>query len=221
MLRHKPIAGFAAHRLETLSCRAGHRAALMMTNPDPTELTELLRDLADGKDEAREKLLPLVYDRLHEVAERVFNRENPGHTMQPTALVHDAWMKLVENDRGVWANRAQFFAVGATVMRRILTDYARARGRAKRGGGAERISIVADAIASPSTGADLLELDVVLQKLKQLDERQHSIVELRFFSGLSVEEVAECLELSRRTVEAEWTMVKAWLRRELEAERDR
>ncbi len=192
-----------------------------MVDPDPTELTRLLRGLADGEVQSRDRLLSLVYERLHEVAERVFQRETPGHTMQPTALVHDAWMKLVENDRAAWENRTQFFAVGATVMRRILLDYARARGRDKRGGALRRVSIVDEAIPSPQAGADLLELDVVLCKLRKLDERQHSIVELRFFSGLSVEEVAECLGLSRRTVEAEWTMAKAWLRRELEAEQQR
>lgn len=191
-----------------------------MTTPDPQALTQLLQDLAAGETGAREQLLPLVYERLHEVAERVFRHESPGHTLQPTALVHDAWAKLIANDRAAWENRAQFFAVGATVMRRILMDYARARGREKRGGGAERVSIVADAIPAPAQGADLLELDVVLEKLRVLDERQHSIVELRFFSGLNVEEVADCLGVSRRTIEAEWTMAKAWLRRELEQERN-
>lgn len=196
------------------------RTPASMTTPDPTDLTHLLRGLAEGKDEMREKVLPLVYERLHEVAQRAFRNEGPGHTMQPTVLVHDAWMKLAENDRGIWQNRAQFFAVGATVMRRILVDHARARQREKRGGDAQRVSMVAEDIASPTTGADVLELDSVLQKLKAIDERQHAIVELRFFSGLTVVEVAECLGVSRRTVEAEWTMVKAWLHRELEAERN-
>lgn len=192
-----------------------------MPTPDPSPLTRQLRKLAAGDEAAREKLLPLVYDRLHDVAERIFQRENASHTLQPTVLVHDAWANLVANDRAAWENRTQFFAVGATIMRRILMDYARARGRDKRGGGLNRITIVADAIADPARGTDLLELDVVLEKLRKLDERQHSIVELRFFSGLNVEEVAESLGVSRRTVEAEWTMAKAWLRRELERERNR
>lgn len=213
--------GYGPDRWKSLRLRAGLVPARKMTDPDPPPLTRLLRELAAGEEAAREKLLPLVYDRLHEVAERIFQRENPGHTLQPTALVHDAWANLVANDRAAWENRAQFFAVGATVMRRILMDYARARGRDKRGGGRDRVTIVADAIADPAHGTDLLELDVVLEKLRKLDERQHSIVELRFFSGLSVEEVAECLNVSRRTVEAEWTMVKAWLRRELDRERER
>lgn len=192
-----------------------------MTDQDPTELTELLRDLAEGDEGAREKLLPLVYDRLREVAQRAFQRESPGHTLQPTVLVHDAWLKLVENDRGAWQNRAQFFAVGATVMRRILVDHARARGRDKRGGGAQRVSVAGQPMADPGAGTEILELDAVLQKLQRVDPRQHAIVELRFFSGLSVAEVADCLGLSKRAVEAEWTMVKAWLARELKAERSR
>lgn len=192
-----------------------------MDGSDPLPITRLLRDLAAGQEEARERLLPLIYERLHEVAERVFQGERPGHTLQPTALVHDAWAKLVANDRAAWESRAQFFAVGARVMRRILMDYARARKRDRRGGRADRISIVSDAIPAAAQGADLLELDVVLEKLRTLDERQHSIVEQRFFSGLSVQEVAEHLGVSRRVVEAEWTAAKAWLRRELERERNR
>lgn len=189
-----------------------------MTSPDPEPITRLLQDLADGKDGADEELLPLIYDRLHRVAQRVFQNERASHTMQPTVLVNDAWLKLAGNDRGAWRNRAQFFAVGATVMRRILVDHARAHRRLKRGGDLDRVSIVAEDIADERRGTDVLELDAALEKLQRLDARQHAIVELRFFSGLGVAEVADALGVSKRTVEAEWTMAKAWLLRELEAQ---
>ena len=186
-----------------------------MTESDPTELTRLLQCLGQGDEAAHEALLPLVYERLRGVAARVFQGERAGHTLQPTALVHDAWMKLVQEDHAAWQNRAQFFAVGATLMRRILVDHARARQSLKRGGGAERVTVHEGLAAEFENGADLLELDRALCKLARLDDRQHRIVELRFFSGLKVGEVADCLGVSVRTVEAEWTMAKAWLRREL------
>lgn len=192
-----------------------------MTDSDPSELTRLLRGFAQGDEAAHEALLPLVYERLHGVAARVFSGEHAGHTLQPTVLVHDAWMKLVEEDRATWQNRAQFLAVGATVMRRILVDHARARQSLKRGGGAERITVHEGMAEELSGGTDLLDLDRALTKLARLDERQHRIVELRFFSGLKVSEVADCLGVSVRTVEAEWTMAKAWLRRELEESAER
>ncbi len=190
-----------------------------MTESDPSELTRLLKDLGQGDEAAHEALLPLVYERLRGVAARVFQRERADHTLQPTALVHDAWMKLVQEDHAAWQNRAQFFAVGATLMRRILVDHARSRQSLKRGGGAERISVHEGMAAEFRSGADLLDLDRALSRLARLDDRQHRIVELRFFSGLRVSEVADCLGVSVRTVEAEWTMAKAWLRRELEGQR--
>jgi len=192
-----------------------------MTDSDPSELTRLLKGFAQGDEAAHEALLPLVYERLHGVAARVFGGERAGHTLQPTVLVHDAWMKLVEEDHAAWQNRAQFFAVGATLMRRILVDHARARQSLKRGGGAERITVHEGMAEELSGGTDLLDLDRALIKLARLDERQHRIVELRFFSGLKVSEVADCLGVSVRTVEAEWTMAKAWLRRELEESAER
>lgn len=192
-----------------------------MTESESKDLTALLRGLAAGDGAFREHALRQVYEKLHAVAERAFRRESPDHTMQPTALLHDAWMKLVESDRGEWQNRDQFFAIGATIMRRILVDHARARGRDKRGGGARRVTLVDDALPSQGGQTDILDLDAVLHRLNKIDSRQHAIVELRFFSGLSVSDVASCLGISRRTVEAEWTMAKAWLARELEREGDR
>jgi len=192
-----------------------------MADPDPTDLTQLLQRLGQGDEGAHEALLPLVYERLRGVAARVFQGERPGHTLQPTALVHDAWIQLVNEDHAAWQNRAQFFAVGATLMRRILVDHARARQSLKRGGAAERISVHEGLATEFENGADLLDLDRALGKLARLDDRQHRIVELRFFSGLKVNEVADCMGVSVRTIEAEWTMAKAWLRRELERDTGR
>ncbi len=187
-----------------------------MTPHDPTELTRLLGRLGAGDDGADEALLELVYDRLLGVARRLFEGERAGHTLQPTAVVHEAWEKLVQEDAAAWRNRAQFFAVGATVMRRILVDYARKRASLKRGGGAEAVPLSAVGPDDLDSNANLLDLDRALEALAHLDERQHRIVELRFFSGLTVPEVASCLGVSVRTVEAEWTMAKAWLKRQLE-----
>lgn len=182
---------------------------------DPTEITQLLGRLGKGDAEVEERLLALVYQRLLGVANQLFGAERENHTLQPTAVVHEAWMKLAREDHAAWSNRGQFFAVGATLMRRILIDHARARGRHKRGDGAQRVSMT-DAERDELGGeTQLLDLDEALQVLARLDERQHRIVELRFFSGLTVAEVAECLDVSQRTVEAEWTMAKAWLRRRL------
>ena len=182
-------------------------------------ITQYLGQLAAGDESAEANLLPLVYERLHGLAQAMFAEERPDHTLAPTALVHDAWMKLAGNDHANWQNRAQFFAVSAKVMRRLLVDHARARAAQKRGGDLERVRLETEInfgpAGAPQEGSDLLDLDSALEKLSNLDERQSQIVELRFFSGLTVGEVAECLHLSVRTIESEWTMAKAWLKREL------
>lgn len=181
-------------------------------------ITRLLEQLAQGHTQAEAELLPLVYERLRALAARIFADERQDHTLEPTALVHDAWMKLAGEEGAGWRSRAQFFAVSAKVMRRLLVDHARARNAEKRGGQHQRVEL-ASQIASDEgmPGSDLLEFDEVLDKLTRLDPRQARIVELRFFSGLTVPEVADCLDVSVRTVEAEWTLAKAWLRRALEA----
>lgn len=176
------------------------------------ELTQVLDAIGHGDKPAVERLMPLVYDEMRALAGDYMKRESPGHTPQPTALVNEAFLKLVDQSRVEWTGRSHFFAVGAEIMRRILVDHARAKKRAKRGGDRERIELTEDCQVSPQPGIDLLEIDEALAKL---DSRQAKIVELRFFGGLTVEEVAAVLGVSKRTVEAEWTMIRAWLRREL------
>lgn len=177
------------------------------------EITDLLRR-DDVDDDA---LLAVVYDELHRLAASMMRSERPGHTLQPTVLVHEAWLKLVNQRNVEWQGRAHFFAIAARFMRRILVDHARARRRQKRGGDAVRISLADDLPLSLEQGADVLAVHDALERLAQLDERQSRIVELRFFGGLSVDEVAHVLAVSKRTVEADWTLAKAWLRRELTA----
>ena len=160
-------------------------------------------------------MLPLVYNELHALAERYLRRESGGHTLQPTALVHEAYVKLVDQHRVSWQGRTHFLAVGAQAMRRILVDHARIKNAAKRGGGGQRIGLQEHLKLSNQRSEDLVAVDEALNKLSQIDARQATIVEMRFFGGMTVAEVAEVLGVSRRTVEAEWTMVRAWLRREL------
>lgn len=162
-----------------------------------------------------DELVPLVYDELRKVAARYLRREAPGNTLQPTALVHEAFLKLAEQHRVDWQGRTHVLAIGAKAMRRILVDHAKRKRRIKRGGGLKRIALDEAAALSPQRDEDLLAVDEALEKLAEIDERQAAIVELRFFGGMTVEEVAETLGLSKRTVESEWTMVRAWLRREL------
>ncbi|MFV1995657.1 MAG: ECF-type sigma factor, partial [Verrucomicrobiales bacterium] len=165
--------------------------------------------------EAVNRLMPLVYDEMRALAHRYMSRESEGHTLQATELVNEAYLKLVNKDLIDWKGRTHFFAVGATTMRRILVDHARRRKRLKRGGNMRRISLDEGLALSPQKDADLLAVDDALTRLAQIDEDQAKIVEMRFFGGLTVQEVAEVLGVSKRKVEAEWTMVRAWLRREL------
>ena len=160
-------------------------------------------------------LVPLVYDELRRLAARYLRRESPGNTLQPTALVHEAFLKLAGQQRVDWQGRTHVLAIGAKAMRRILVDHAKRKHRVKRGGGLKRIQLDEAAALSPERDEDLLAVDEALEKLAGIDERQAAIVELRFFGGMTVEEVAQSLGISKRTVESEWTMVRAWLRREL------
>jgi RNA polymerase sigma factor (TIGR02999 family) len=182
-----------------------------MTTPAPHEVTQLLVAWSNGNQAALDKLMPLVDRELHRLAHHYMRRENPGHTLQTTALVNEAYLKLIDQKHVHWKNRAHFFALAAQLMRRILVDHARNRRYAKRGGGANRISFDEAMVVSPERGADLIALDEALYKLAAIDARKSKVVELRFFGGLSVEETAEALQISAVTVMREWNMAKAWL----------
>jgi RNA polymerase sigma factor (TIGR02999 family) len=179
------------------------------------DITEILAAASAGDSEASNKLVPLVYEELHRRADALMRRESAGHTMQATQLVHDAYLKLVQQDRATWNDRNHFFAVASHTMRRLLVDHARGRQRDKRGSGQTKLSLDEGLGLTVESDPDVLALDEALSKLQALDEQQARIVELRFFGGLTVGEVAEVLGMSKRAVEAEWTMVSAWLRREL------
>jgi RNA polymerase sigma factor (TIGR02999 family) len=179
------------------------------------DVTQVLEELAKGDRRAADKLLPLVYDEFRALARHYLAQERMNHTLQPTALVHEAYMKLVDQTRVDWQGKSHFFAVAAQAMRRILVDHARSRQREKRGGGRARVVLDEAVALSPQKDEDVLALDEALEKLARLDARQAKVVELRFFGGLSVEEVAEALGVSKRTVEGDWTFARAWLSREL------
>ena len=179
------------------------------------EITRLLADWSNGDRQALEKLTPLVYDELRRLAARYLRQERSGHTLQSTALVHEAYMKLVGQNNVRWQNRAHFFGIAAQMIRRILVDYARARRAEKRGSGAEVLALD-EAIALPGgKDLDLVALDDALEGLAQIDERQSRLVELRFFTGLTIEETAEVLQMSVATAKRDWVSAKAWLSREI------
>ncbi len=180
------------------------------------EITEMLKACSGGNREAMDKLVPLVYEELHRQAHRYLNRERKHHTLQTTALVHEAYMRLIEVRFLDWQNRAHFFGIAANMMRRILVNYAVNQNRQKRGGADENLPLEeALCVAAEDSDVDLLALDKALNELAELDERQANIVELRYFSGLSIEETAEVLQISPATVKRDWSMAKAWLRSEL------
>jgi RNA polymerase sigma factor (TIGR02999 family) len=190
-----------------------------MATPPSQEVTELLLAWNSGDELALEKLMPLVYDELHRLAHRYLGGERQGHLLQTTALVNEAYLRLVDSSRVQWQNRAHFFAVSAQLMRRVLVDFARARNYQKRGGAAVQISLDEVLIGSTERSADLVALDDALTALAQTDERASRVVELRFFGGLSIEETAEALKISPETVKRDWQWAKAWLLREISGER--
>lgn len=183
----------------------------------PKEVSRLLADCGDGDQAAFIQLLPLVYDELHRLASSYMSRERPDHTLQTTALVNEAYLRLADQGDARWQDRVHFFAVAAKVMRQILIDHARRRTRAKRGGNQTRLSLDEAAILSDERAADLLALDEALSQLASLDPRKSRVVELRFFSGLTIEEVAEVLKVNPKTVARDWAMARAWIHRELAA----
>jgi len=183
--------------------------------PTPHEVTKLLRDWGDGDKTALDKLMPLVYDELHRLARQHMRREKPGHVLQTSALVNEAYLRLIDASQVRWQNRAHFFAIAARLMRRILVDDARRRGFDKRGGHTIHVPLDEVLTLPQEQAANLLALDDALKTLASMEERQSEIVELRFFGGLSVDETAEVLKVSPRTVMLEWSFARAWLRREM------
>ena len=179
------------------------------------EVTEVLARWNEGESQALERLLPMVYDELRKLARNNMRRERHGHTLQPTALVHEAYLRLADRVPAEWRDRGHFFAIVSRVMRQILVDNARRHGAGKRGGDVFRVSIDERALAADSRGADLLKLDDALERLKQLDPRKARIIELRFFGGLTIDECAELLELSAPTVVNETRIARAWLHKEM------
>jgi RNA polymerase sigma-70 factor, ECF subfamily len=190
-----------------------------MTAPSPNEVTQLLLAWSDGDKAALEELTPLVYAELHRLAETYMRRERAGHPLQTTALVNEAYARLVDWRQVRWQNRAHFFGVAAQLMRHILVDFARARRRAERGGFAQQVSLEEAAVVSKERSADFIALDDALKSLAEIDPRRSRMVELRFFGGLSVEETAEALNVSPRTVMREWSLARDWLYRELSSEK--
>lgn len=181
----------------------------------PSHVTQLLIDWSNGDENALRRLIPLVHEELRRVARRHMAHERAEHTLQATALVNEAYVRLVDIRQVKWQNRAHFFAMSARLMRRILVDFARSRRYQKRGGGAQQVSLHEAMAVSPEPGADLVRLDEALTALAAVDQRKAQVVEMRFFGGLSVEETAEALHVSRDTVMRDWKLAKAWLLREL------
>ena len=181
------------------------------------EVTELLRQWRGGDEEALDKLTPLIYDELHRLAHQYISRERPGHTLQTTALVNEAYLRLVEQKDVEWQSRAHFFAVSAQVMRHILVDYARQQAAVKRGGEFQKVELDGDAIVSRERAAELVALDEAMQALNEIYPRRSKVVELRYFGGLNNKEASEVLKVSQTTIERDWRFAKAWLYRELQA----
>jgi len=176
------------------------------------EITQLLAAWGDGDPNALDQLMPLVYSELHRLAHRHIKKERPGHTLQTSALLNEAFVRLVDQRDVTWKSRAHFFAIAAQMMRRILVDYARSRRYAKRGGDAHQVSFNEELVMSRQLSADVVEVHEALNELASIDERKGKVVELKFFGGLSNEETAQVLGVSPGTVMRDWTLAKAWLR---------
>ncbi len=182
---------------------------------EPGEVTRLLQRLPEGGREEFDLLMPLIYDELRAVAERQLRRERPDHTLHPTALVHEAYLKLADDRHGELQGRSHFLAIAARAMRQILIDHARARAAAKRGGDRKRTSLTHQNLAAPERGDELLALVEALDRLDRIDERQRKVVEYRYFGGMTEDEIAEVLGMSARSVRRDWVKARAWLYREL------
>jgi RNA polymerase sigma-70 factor, ECF subfamily len=183
--------------------------------PTPREVTQLLRDWRNGDATAFDRLLPLVYDELRRLAGHYMRGERADHTLQTSALLHEAYLRLIEHEGIDWQNRAHFFGVAAQAMRRVLVDYARTRNYQKRGGKAAQVSLEEAATLAAERGAEVIALDEALQSLAKLDPRKSRVVELRYFGGLSVAETAEALGISVATMMRDWNLARVWLLREM------
>ena len=179
------------------------------------QITQLLAEWSEGNQSALDELYPLVYEELHRLARRYMSRERKGHTLQTTALINEAYVRLVDQKNVRWANRSHFFAISAQIMRRILIDHARRHAYAKRGGGAKQVSLDEAAFVAPDQALELVRLDEALQTLAKMDERRCHVVELRYFGGLSNEEIAGVLKVSENTVTRDWNLARAWLYQQL------
>jgi RNA polymerase sigma-70 factor (ECF subfamily) len=186
-----------------------------MATASPRDVTQLLQAWSRGEEQALEALIPLIYRELRQRAHRYMGRERPGHTLQTTALINEAYLRLVGSASVAWESRSHFFAIAARMMRRILVDHARTRRSLKRGGDGRPVSLDEGLLVSPSPDRDLVSLDDALNALAALDARKERVVELRFFGGLSVEETAEVLRVSPQTVLRDWKLAKVWLLREM------
>ena len=186
-----------------------------LTALSPQEVTLLLQAWSQGEESALQKLIPLVYEELHRLAHRYMGWEHPGHVLQTTALVHEAYLRLTDSKQQQWQNRAHFFAISAQLMRQILVDFARSRNRQKRGGGARQVSLDEALVLTDEKELDLVALDEALNALAQVDKQKSRVVELRFFGGLSVEETAEVLKVSADKVMWDWSLARTWLYREM------
>ncbi|HMB81674.1 MAG TPA: sigma-70 family RNA polymerase sigma factor [Vicinamibacterales bacterium] len=192
-----------------------------MTTPPAAPVTTLLRAWSDGDETALERLLPLVEAELRRLARRRMAGERRGHTLQPTALVNEAFLRLVDARSVPWQDRAHVFGISARLMRRVLVDHARSRGYQKRGGGIQRVTLTDGLALAAERTLDLVALDRALEELGAIDARKARVIELRFFGGLSVEETAEALHVSTDTIKRDWRLAKLWLLRQLEGERGR
>lgn len=186
-----------------------------MRSDSSQPVTDLLARWSEGDVAAREALVPLVYEQLRRIARKCLFSQRPGHTLQPTALVHEAYLRIAKGDSLRWQNRAHFFAVAAQMMRQILVDHARRASAGKRGGGAITLVLDEDVAARAQNNVDLIALDTAMKRLASLDARQSRIVELRFFGGLSIEETAHVMEISPATAKREWATARVWLHREI------
>lgn len=187
----------------------------MRRTPKQHEITQLLAEWSDGNQSALDELYPLVYDELHRLARRYMSRERQGHTLQTTALINEAYVRLVDQRNVHWANRSHFFAISAQIMRRILIDHARRHAYAKRGGGAQQVSLDEAATVTRLAGSEMILLDEALKSLAEMDPRRSQVVELRYFGGLKNEEIAVVLNISENTVTRDWNMARAWLHQQL------
>lgn len=186
-----------------------------MSDNSSQQITLLLIDWSKGDEHALEQLMPLVYDELRRMAKNYMRGQPAGHTFQTTELIHEAYLKLARQDDQNWKNRAHFFGVAAKAMRHILVDYARSKHRIKRGGQQERVSLVDDMAVTSGQSEEIVALDDALNRLAEMDERKSRVVEMKFFGGLKIEEIAEVLKISPETVKRDWSFSKTWLLREL------